>query len=130
MVDEKTIINGQERWFSTKLQPIINSNGSISSVQLIARDITKRKNIERDLIERENFFSGTLNDMRTFVAVLKPNGEILFVNNTPLELIGKKLEEIEGHLFYETPWWDYSYENQRIFEKRYRTVLIRKITGP
>ena len=96
VVDEKTIINDQERWFSTKLQPIINSNGSISSVQLIARDITKRKNIETDLIERENFFSGTLNDMRTFVAVLKPTGEIIFVNNTPLELIGKKLEEIEG----------------------------------
>ena len=48
--------------------------------------------------------------MRTFVAVLKPTGEILFVNNTPLELIGKKLEEIEGKLFYETPWWDYSDE--------------------
>ena len=117
VVDEKTIINGQERWFSTKLQPIINSNGSISSVQLIARDITKRKNIETDLIERKNFFSGTLNDMRTFVAVLKPTGEILFVNNTPLELIGKKLEEIEGKLFYETPWWDYSDEIKEPLER-------------
>ena len=108
VVDEKTIINGQERWFSNKLQPIIDSNGSISSVQLIARDITNRKNIEKDLIESKDFFSGTLNDMRSFVAVLEPTGEIIFVNNTPLELIGKKLEEIEGFLFYETPWWDYS----------------------
>ena len=108
VVDEKTIINGKERWFSNKLQPIIDSDGSISSVQLIARDITNRKNIEKNLIESKNFFSGTLNDMRSFVAVLKPTGEIIFVNNTPLELIGKKLEEIEGLLFYETPWWDYS----------------------
>jgi PAS domain S-box-containing protein len=108
--EEKTLINCQERWFSTKLQPIIDSNGSISSVQLIARDITKNKNIEFDLINRESFFSRILNDLHSFVAVLKPTGEIIFVNNTPLELIGKKLEDIEGSIFYETPWWDYSEE--------------------
>ena len=108
VIEEKTIINHHERWFSTKLQPIIDANGSISSVQLIARDITKNKNIEFDLISRESFFSGILNDLHSFVAVLKPTGEIIFINNTPLELIGKKLEDIEGSIFYETPWWDYS----------------------
>jgi len=110
VVDEKTIINGKERWFSNKLQPIIDSNGSISSVQLIARDITKNKNIEFDLIGRESFFSRILNDLNSFVAVLKPTGEIIFINNTPLELVGKKLEDVEGSIFYETPWWDYSQE--------------------
>ncbi len=108
VVEEKTIINRKERWFSTKLQPITDSNGSISSVQLIARDITKNKNIEFDLIGRESFFSRILNDLHSFVAVLKPTGEIIFINNTPLELIGKKLEDVEGKIFYETQWWDYS----------------------
>jgi PAS domain S-box-containing protein len=110
VIEEKTIINRHERWFSTKLQPIIDSNGSISSVQIIARDITKNKNIEFDLISRESFFSRILNDLHSFVAVLKPTGEIIFINNTPLELIGKKLEDVEGSIFYETPWWDYSQE--------------------
>ncbi len=108
VIEEKTIINQKERWFNTKLQPIIDSNGSISSVQLIARDITKNKNIEFDLIGRESFFSRILNDLHSFVAVLKPTGEIIFINNTPLELIGKKLEDVEGRIFYETQWWDYS----------------------
>lgn len=110
VVDEKTIINNEQRWFSAKIQPIKDSDGSISSVQLIAMDITAQKNIEKDLTDRENFFSGTLNDMQSFVAVLKPTGEIIFVNNTPLELIGKKLEDLEGVMFYETPWWNYSEE--------------------
>ena len=108
VIEEKTLINNQEKWFSTKLQPIKDSNGIISSVQLIARDITSQKDFEHDLIERENFFSGTLNDMHTFVAMLKPTGEIIFVNNTPLDIIGCKLKDLEGTLFYETPWWDYS----------------------
>ena len=110
VIEEKTIINNQEKWFNTKLQPIIDCNGSISSVQLIARDITLNKNIEFDLIDRENFFSGILNDLHSFVAVLKPTGELIFINNTPLELIGKKLEDVEGEIFYETPWWNYSKE--------------------
>ena len=110
VIEENTIINRKERWFNTKLQPIIDSNGIISAVQLIARDITRNKNIELDLIHRENFFSGILNDLHSFVAVLKPTGEIIFVNNTPLELIGKKLEDMDGVIFYETPWWNYSDE--------------------
>ena len=109
-VDEKTFINNEQRWFSTKLQPIKDFDGSISSVQLVARDITAQKNIEKDLTDSKNFFSRTLNDMQSFVAVLKPTGEIIFINNTPLELIGKKLEDLEGVLFYETPFWNYSEE--------------------
>ena len=110
VIEEKTIINRKEKWFNTKLQPITDANGLISSVQLIARDITRNKNIEHDLVSRENFFSGILNDLHSFVAVLKPTGEIIFINNTPLELIGKKLGDVEGVIFYETPWWDYSPE--------------------
>ena len=110
VTNEKTIINNREKWFSSKIQPIKDPDGTISNIQLIARDITLQKKIEKDLIDRENFFSGTLNDMQTFVAVLKPTGEIIFVNNTPLKIIEKKLSDVEGLLFYETSWWDYSEE--------------------
>jgi two-component system, sporulation sensor kinase E len=108
VLDNKTLINNEEKWFSTKIQPIKEFNGSINSVQLIARDITAQKMFENDLIERENFFSGILNDMYTYVAVLKPTGEIIFINNTPLKIIGKRLEDVEGMMFYDAPWWDYS----------------------
>ena len=90
----------------------------------------KRKNIETDLIERENFFSGTLNDMQTFVAVLKPTGEIIFVNNTPLEIIGKKFRDVEGILFYETPWWDYSEEVKESIKRDIELCAQGKITWP
>jgi two-component system, sporulation sensor kinase E len=115
--EEKILVKNEERWFSTKIQPITDSDGSTSSVQLIARDITAQKVVEKDLTDRENFFSGTLNDMQSFVAVLKPTGEIIFVNNTPLELVGKKLEDVEGVLFSETPWWDYSEEVKASLEE-------------
>ena len=114
---EKTNINHQVKWFNTKIQPITNFDGTVNSAQIIARDITAQKNIENNLLERENFLTGTLNDMHTFVSVLKPTGEIIFVNNTPLELMGKSLEDVEGELFYETPWWNYSKDIQELIKR-------------
>ena len=58
VTNEKTIINKREKWFSSKIQPIKDPDGLISSIQLIARDITLQKKIEKDFIDRENFFSG------------------------------------------------------------------------
>ncbi len=118
--EEKTIIRGKERWFSNNLQPIINSQGVASAVQLIARDITVQKNSEKTLRERENFFSGTLNDMQTYIAVLKPQGEIIFLNNTPLEIIGKRLEDVQGRMFYDMDWWTYSEEARKLIQNAIR----------
>lgn len=105
-MEEKTVIQGKERWFSVNIQPIFSHDGSRSTVQLIARDITQNK-------EREDFFFGTLNDMHTFVAVLKPTGEIVFINNTPLKLIKKELKDVKGKKFYDSKWWNYSDESRK-----------------
>lgn len=115
--ESKTVIMGEERWFSMNIQPIPKVNG-LSTVQLMARDITEQKNAEKILREREKFLSNTLNDMHTFVAVLKPTGDILFVNNTPLKLIDKELEEVVGKRFYDLEWWTHREDVQETI-KRY-----------
>jgi len=58
--------------------------------------------------EDEAFYSKLLNDMVTFVGVLSPDGTVIFVNNTPLELAGITLEDVKGKKFYDTYWWAYS----------------------
>lgn len=73
-------------------------------------NITDRRKAEAALQEREEFLSGTLNDMTTFVAILKLDGEIIFVNNTPLKLIEKNLEDVKGMMFYDIAWWTFSKE--------------------
>lgn len=114
---EKTIINSEEKWFSNKIQPIRDYDGEFRSVQLVARDITTQKYIEKELLERESFLSGTLNDMHTYVAVLKPSGEVIFVNNTPLKLCGISVADVKGKLFHETAWWNYSSEIKEMIKR-------------
>ncbi len=71
---------------------------------------TERKQAEETLRDSEQFFSGTLNDMLTFVAVLEPDGKVIFANDTPLNAAGIKLEDVIGKMFYDTYWWAYSKE--------------------
>ncbi len=114
---EKTLIKTDEKWFSTKIQPIKDFDGEFRSVQIVARDITSQKNIENDLLERESFLTGTLNDMHTYVAVLNPMGQVIFVNNTPLKLCGIKTSDVNGKFFHETAWWNYSPEIKAMIKR-------------
>jgi PAS domain S-box-containing protein len=63
---------------------------------------------EQALRESERFFSGTLNDMLTFVAILEQDGKVVFVNNTPLNVAGITLNDLKGKMFYDAFWWQYS----------------------
>ncbi len=54
------------------------------------------------------FYKALLDDMVTFVAVLDREGNILFVNNTPLNVAGITLEQIKGSKFWDAAWWSYS----------------------
>ena len=59
---------------------------------------------------KERFQEKVLNDMLTFVAVLDPNGEVIFVNNTPLKVGGLELEDVIEKKFFDAPWWTHSAE--------------------
>jgi len=116
-LEKETIIQNEKRWFSTNLQPMATPPGKLPAVQLIARDITENKKTESYLMERRNFLTGILNDMLTFVAVLEPDGRVVFVNNTPLALINTTLEEVQGSMFQDLKWWSQSPQLQERIQR-------------
>ncbi|MCF6290934.1 MAG: ATP-binding protein [Desulfobacterales bacterium] len=71
-------------------------------------EINERKRAEQAIRESERFFSGVLNDMLTFVAVLEPDGRVIFVNNTALDAGGLTLDEVKGKMFHDAFWWQHS----------------------
>lgn len=77
-------------------------NAMLRKLQALFADLQKKKQFQEQL----------LNAMSTFVAVLKPDGEVIFVNNTLLKVGGLKMEDIIGKKFFDAPWWTHSDEIQ------------------
>ena len=116
---------GETRWIMETVTSILY--GGRPAILGNSMDITEQKRAEEALREREQFFSGTLNDMLTFVAVLEPDGDIIFVNNTPLKIAGMNLEDIIGKKFYDTYWWEYSDEAKQTIREDIKLAASGKI---
>ena len=96
---------GEIRWVHEKCAHVRDDSGTTIRSEGTVQDITERKAAEEELKEREEFQRKLLDDMLTFVAILSPDGDVVFVNNTPLKVGGLKLENVVGKKFYDAPWW-------------------------
>ncbi len=79
-----------------------------NTVKHLENEIKERKRVEKSLKKSEEFFEKTFNDMVTMVAVMNPDGKIIFVNNTFLATSGLSRGEILGSKIYNSTLWDYS----------------------
>ena len=119
-LDQKFRLKGMEgewRWLHVVSNPVFDSEGNPEYYNGIAIDITEQKEAEQALNEKEQFHEGLLNDMITFVAVLDPSGDVIFVNNTPLTVGGIKLEDIIGKKFFDAFWWTHSAEVREMIKR-------------
>ena len=84
---------------------------------LILKYLKKNEKAEAELREKDRFRENLLNRMMTFVAILDPSGEIIFVNNPPLAVRGILLDDIIGMKFFDAPWWTHSAEVQETIKR-------------
>lgn len=59
----------------------------------------------RRISESERRFRGIFDQTMQMIGLLDTTGRLTEVNQTALELIGIRLEDVQGMLFWETPWW-------------------------
>ncbi|QLG50150.1 PAS domain-containing protein [Natrinema halophilum] len=74
-------------------------------VLAVARDVTERRERERDLRRTERRFEAIFEDPNILVGLLEPDGTVIDINRTAMEYIDADLSAVTGELFWETPWW-------------------------
>ncbi|MXV64041.1 PAS domain S-box protein [Natronorubrum sp. JWXQ-INN-674] len=83
----------------------VNVYPSETGLSVYFRDITERKERERELRRKERRFEAIFNDPNILVGLLEPDGTTLDINQTAMEYIHADLEDVTGVPFWETPWW-------------------------
>jgi PAS domain S-box-containing protein len=93
--------DGSYRWLLWSAIPYPDQNVMYG----IAHDITDRKQQEAALRESERKFSAIFEQSFELMGIASLDGVLLEVNQTALDSIAARREDIAGKLFWETPWW-------------------------
>lgn len=62
--------------------------------------------------DSERRFRGIFDQTLQMVGLLDTQGRLIEVNQTALDLVGATLQQVQGQLFWETPWWSHDPDQQ------------------
>jgi PAS domain S-box-containing protein len=82
--------------------------GGRTCLLAIVRDVSERRERERELERTERRFETVFNNPVSFVAMLDPDGTVRRVNENGRELIGVEEDAVAGETFWEASWVDRS----------------------
>jgi len=89
------------RWYDTVSYPILNENGDVKKIAIIARDITEQKNIEKQLRASEQLYQRLLEQSFDAIAIHKDN-KIAYLNRRAAEILGAASpEELIGRPIFD-----------------------------
>jgi len=93
--------NGEERWVSVTKVPRYDAEGNIIGTMGISRGISDLKKMEEELVESEKKFRDIFDATSDFLLYLDPEGNILDINNTAIQMGYLEKEKLIGKPFSE-----------------------------
>ncbi len=79
-------------------------------------------NANQELRDSSRRFRAIFNSTYQFIGLLTPAGALLEANQSSLEFVGVPASEVLGRLFWETPWWRHSPEDQARLREAVRSA--------
>jgi len=117
------LINGEEKWTITTLNPVRDVNGRVYRLIGNSMDITAQKLAERNLKQQEEFLRTIYDgvDMVVFVMDVTPEGKFICsgFNAKSLEGLGITLEQVQG----KTPVEAFGEETGSVWQASYQSCI-------
>ena len=95
------------RWLQVHSAPIRHPLGGRAVVSSFS-EINQLVETQRLLADSERRFRAIFEHTFEFIGLLDTQGHLIEANATALAFIGKKLDEVVGQHFADTPWWSHS----------------------
>ncbi|KXA99151.1 hypothetical protein AKJ40_03825, partial [candidate division MSBL1 archaeon SCGC-AAA259M10] len=107
------------RYYDRTLSPIKNPRtGKVDRIAVISKDVTERKQREKELRESEARFRRFFENEPEYCYMVSPKGKIIDVNESALDTLGYRKEEIKGKPLLSTVYAPSSQEKARkLFEE-------------
>jgi PAS domain S-box-containing protein len=110
--DEETTIRGEVRirhadgsWRWLESVGSAREGSVVEGFVFNSRDVTERRERERELEESQRRFDAVFDDPESYVAMIDPTGGLERANSPARELVGAEPGEYAGDPLWETPWW-------------------------
>jgi PAS domain S-box-containing protein len=120
--------DGSEFPVEIGLNPLRTAEGLFVLSAIV--DITERKRAQEAVRQSELRFRGIFNQTFGLIGLLKPDGELLEVNQPALDFRGLTQADVVGRALWETPWFDISSEVREETRQAVRQaaagVLVRR----
>ncbi|MSO20275.1 MAG: PAS domain S-box protein [Acidobacteria bacterium] len=74
-----------------------------------------------------SLYREVLDSIPSMVGLFSPEGIVLDVNLAPLEMYGLRRDEVIGKLFWDTPWFAHSPEEQRLWKDTFQRLQLGEV---
>jgi|GEM_PF-538338 len=105
--------DGTPLWIEGDYLCMYDAEGLVTGHFGIQRDVTQRKEAERELRTSEQKFRAIFDNAFQLIGLLDTDGTVLEVNRTSIDFIGASEGDVLGRPFWETPWWGESQEERQ-----------------
>ncbi|MCK4784784.1 MAG: PAS domain S-box protein, partial [Desulfobacteraceae bacterium] len=107
--------DGEVKWADCSAVVIEYDNEP--AILTVSVDITDRKLAEEALQETEKKLEAIVNHHFQLTGMLDTQGRLIMANKTALKYLNVAESDVIGKLFWETPWWTHSKEEQDKLQK-------------
>lgn len=131
-----SIVIETEKQITTRNQYVLIGGLGLLSLFLfvwgstMSMEVRRRKEMEKALRESERKAVAIFDSSFGLEGLLSPEGVLLEVNQTALDMIGVNKADVIGRPFEETPWWSFSEDSKKnireAIEMAKRGVLVHR----
>ena len=86
--EDKLIKNGVVAYYDVSVNPIIKENGTQLGVSVFAKNITDRKKVDNENLEKGLLLNTIIHSLNEGVALVNQSGELIFCNESLCKMIG------------------------------------------
>ena len=117
--------DGEYGWILDRGVPRYTHDGDFLGYIGSGTDITELKRYEENIRQSEQRLRGLIDNLFSFVGLLTPDGTLVEINRTALDVANLKPSDVLGKEFADTYWWSWTEDVQ----ERLREAIVRAAQG-